>query len=49
MHDYDSAVWADHHERVSDGIDQLFRDLLAGFRRLQARRFDAPWRQRTAR
>ena len=49
MHDYDSAAWAEHHERVSDGIDRLFRDLLAGFQRLQQRRFDAPWRPATRR
>lgn len=45
MHDYDSAIWAEHHGKVSDGLDRFFRDLLAGFSRLQHHRFDAPWRR----
>lgn len=46
MHDYESAAWADHHDQVSRGLDRLFGDILAAFRRLQAMRFDAPWQHR---
>lgn len=45
MHDYESAAWADHHAKVSEGVDRLFGDILAGFRRLQRLRFEAPWKR----
>lgn len=44
MHDYESAAWAEHHAQVSGAVDRLFGDILAAFQRLQAIRFDAPWR-----
>lgn len=36
--------WAENHDVMSHGIDKLFVRLMRGFKRLSARRFDAPWK-----
>lgn len=44
MNDFDHAAWADHHARWSDWLTRALRHTARCFSRLQARRFDAPWR-----
>lgn len=44
MNDYDSAAWAEHHSRWSDDAAALFGRLFAGFERLQAIAYGAPWK-----
>lgn len=45
MHDSDHAAWADHRDRWSDDAAALLRRFAAGFARLQAIAYDAPWRR----
>lgn len=48
-HDYDDAVWADHHQHVSAGLARLFADVASAFRRLNAIEYDAPWKKEAER
>jgi hypothetical protein len=44
MHDdFESATWADNHASLSNAIHKLIADIMAGFTRLNAIQFDAPW------
>jgi hypothetical protein len=46
MHDdFESAAWSEHHARLSGSIHKLAADIMAGFTRLNAIQFDAPWRR----
>ncbi|WP_304561384.1 hypothetical protein [Sphingomonas immobilis] len=48
MHDdFESAAWAANHSRFSGSIHKLVADIMAGFTRLNAIQFDAPWRRET--
>ena len=44
MHDYESAAWAEHHAQASNAIRSFLHAIRFAFERLQARRYDAPWR-----
>jgi hypothetical protein len=41
--DFDSAIWADNHHQLSDGVAGWFDKLAYAFERLQAIEYDAPW------
>jgi hypothetical protein len=43
--DFLSADWAAEHGRLSSDIHKLIRRIAAGYTRLCARQFSAPWRQ----
>ena len=48
MHDdFESAAWAANHAHLSDAIHKLAADIMAGFERLNAIQFDAPWQRET--
>jgi hypothetical protein len=37
--------WADNHQAMSLDLHKLFKKIVFGFKRLNARQFDAPWKQ----
>lgn len=41
--DFDSAIWADSHDHLSDAIAELFDKAAYAFQRLAAIEYDAPW------
>jgi hypothetical protein len=41
--DFESNVYAHHHQNLSHGIRRLIRRTLVGLARLQRRQFAAPW------
>lgn len=45
-HDFYGPAWADHHNKLGDGFEELASATWRAFQRLQARRFAAPWRRR---
>lgn len=49
MHnDFDSRQWAENHETMSAGIDRLIALIAAGFERLVAISYAAPWKAEPA-
>jgi hypothetical protein len=42
----DATIWNEGHEQFSRDLHAFFVKLAAGFARLQAIRFEAPWRSR---
>lgn len=43
--DFSSKAWADNHATLSDGIARAIRTALDSLKVLNAKQFDAPWRQ----
>jgi len=44
--DFDGAVWAYHHQHVSQAIAHLIDKVLEAFEALAAIEYDAPWQGR---
>jgi hypothetical protein len=42
----DARLWTEHHHRLSDDVGRFFARLAAGYRRLQAIQYAAPWTSR---
>ena len=40
----DARIWADHHHHFSASVTAGLKALWRGFKRLNAIRFDAPWK-----
>ncbi len=43
--DFSTKAWADNHVTLSDGIARAIRATTDSLRVLNAKQFDAPWRQ----
>jgi hypothetical protein len=43
--DFSTKAWADNHATLSDGIARAIRATTDSLRVLNAKQFDAPWRQ----
>jgi hypothetical protein len=41
--DFDSRFWAENHHRFTEDLGRFFAHLAAGYRRLQAIQYSAPW------
>ncbi len=42
---FESRLWADHHDAISGAFAQLIQDIAAAFRVLNAHQYDAPWQK----
>jgi hypothetical protein len=42
---FSTKDWADNHEAFSDGIARVIRTTLNSLKVLNAKQFEAPWRQ----
>ena len=42
---FSNKAWADNHATLSHGIAQAFRMIMDSLKVLNAKQFDAPWRE----